>query len=124
MIVSHMSLTTCQHCQFLKLIPRCHGSCKPAFTMTPVLARMPFKTVCRLKKDSLSLGKYQRLFITAPMVHWPEVLMTYDQTDKALFSADAFGKFGANDVQEPWLDEARRYYIGIVGKYGQQALLS
>lgn len=70
--------------------------------------------------DTLSLGKHQLVFVTAPMVHWPEVIVTYDATDKVLFSADGFGKFGALDVQEPWTDEARRYYIGIVGKYGVQ----
>ncbi len=70
--------------------------------------------------DTLSLGKHVLKFITAPMVHWPEVIFTYDVTDGVLFSADAFGKFGANDVDEPWEDEARRYYIGIVGKYGKQ----
>ncbi len=70
--------------------------------------------------DSLDLGKHKLSFIAAPMVHWPEVMMTYDATDKVLFSADAFGKFGAVDVDEPWDDEARRYYIGIVGKYGTQ----
>lgn len=70
--------------------------------------------------DVLSLGKHKLKFITAPMVHWPEVIMTYDNTDKILFSADAFGKFGALDVTEDWIDEARRYYIGIVGKYGVQ----
>lgn len=68
----------------------------------------------------LELGKHKLAFIAAPMVHWPEVIMTYDSTDKVLFSADAFGKFGALDAQEPWDDEARRYYIGIVGKYGSQ----
>lgn len=68
--------------------------------------------------DKLSLGRHKLTFIAAPMVHWPEVLMTYDSTDKVLFSADAFGKFGANDVDEEWIHEARRYYIGIVGKYG------
>lgn len=68
--------------------------------------------------DSLSLGKHELTFITAPMVHWPEVILTYDKTDKILFSADAFGKFGALDVEEDWACEARRYYIGIVGKYG------
>ena len=66
--------------------------------------------------DELSLGKHTLTFITAPMVHWPEVIMTYDKYERALFSADAFGKFGALDVNEDWLDEARRYYIGIVGK--------
>ena len=70
--------------------------------------------------DTLSLGKHVLTFVTAPMVHWPEVIVTYDSFDKVLFSADGFGKFGALDVQEPWEDEARRYYIGIVGKYGPQ----
>ena len=70
--------------------------------------------------DVLDLGEHKLSFITAPMVHWPEVIMTYDSTDKVLFSADAFGKFGALDVEEEWACEARRYYIGIVGKYGAQ----
>ena len=70
--------------------------------------------------DTLSLGRHNLTFVTAPMVHWPEVIVTYDLTDKVLFSADGFGKFGALDVNEPWEDEARRYYIGIVGKYGAQ----
>ena len=70
--------------------------------------------------DKLSLGKHELTFVTAPMVHWPEVIMTYDSYDKVLFSADAFGKFGALDVEEDWACEARRYYIGIVGKYGVQ----
>ena len=70
--------------------------------------------------STLSLGKHQLTFVTAPMVHWPEVILTYDSTDKVLFSADAFGKFGALDVEEDWACEARRYYIGIVGKYGMQ----
>ena len=70
--------------------------------------------------DTLSLGKHVLSFVTAPMVHWPEVIMAYDLTDKILFSADAFGKFGALDVEEEWDCEARRYYIGIVGKYGAQ----
>ena len=70
--------------------------------------------------DTLSLSKHTLTFVTAPMVHWPEVIVTYDSTDKVLFSADGFGKFGALDVDEPWADEARRYYIGIVGKYGAQ----
>lgn len=70
--------------------------------------------------STLSLGAHQLNFVTAPMVHWPEVIMTYDSTDKVVFSADAFGKFGALDVEEDWTDEARRYYIGIVGKYGAQ----
>lgn len=70
--------------------------------------------------STLSLGKHNLTFITAPMVHWPEVIMTYDSTDKILFSADAFGKFGALDYEEDWACEARRYYFGIVGKYGVQ----
>lgn len=70
--------------------------------------------------DTLALGKHNLTFVTAPMVHWPEVIVTYDSTDKVLFSADGFGKFGALDVDEPWADEARRYFIGIVGKYGAQ----
>ncbi len=70
--------------------------------------------------DTLSLGSRVLTFVTAPMVHWPEVIVTYDSTDKVLFSADGFGKFGALDVDEDWADEARRYYIGIVGKYGAQ----
>ncbi len=70
--------------------------------------------------DTLSLGKHNLTFVTAPMVHWPEVIVTYDSTDKVLFSADGFGKFGALDADEDWACEARRYYIGIVGKYGAQ----
>ena len=70
--------------------------------------------------DTLKLGRHTLNFVTAPMVHWPEVIVTYDSTDKVLFSADGFGKFGALDANEPWVDEARRYYIGIVGKYGAQ----
>ena len=69
---------------------------------------------------TLKLGRHTLTFVTAPMVHWPEVIVTYDSTDKVLFSADGFGKFGALDVEEDWADEARRYYIGIVGKYGAQ----
>lgn len=70
--------------------------------------------------STLSLGRHTLTFVTAPMVHWPEVVVTYDSTDKVLFSADGFGKFGALDIEEDWTCEARRYYIGIVGKYGAQ----
>ncbi len=70
--------------------------------------------------DTLALGKHTLTFVTAPMVHWPEVIVTYDSCDKVLFSADGFGKFGALDAEEDWACEARRYYIGIVGKYGPQ----
>ncbi len=72
------------------------------------------------ESDTLSLGKHNLTFLTAPMVHWPEVIVSYDSTDKVLFSADAFGKFGVMNANEDWVDEARRYYIGIVGKYGVQ----
>lgn len=78
---------------------------------------------CRMvvgEGDTLSLGRHNLTFLTAPMVHWPEVIVTYDSTDKVLFSADAFGKFGALDTEEDWACEARRYYIGIVGKFGAQ----
>ncbi len=71
--------------------------------------------------SKLSLGKHELTFVTAPMVHWPEVVVSYDSADKVLFSADAFGKFGALDAEEDWACEARRYYFGIVGKYGAQA---
>ncbi len=70
--------------------------------------------------STLSLGRHELTFVTAPMVHWPEVIVTYDSTDKVLFSADGFGKFGALDADEDWACEARRYYFGIVGKYGAQ----
>lgn len=72
------------------------------------------------EKDTLELGKHTLTFVAAPMVHWPEVIMTYDSYAKVFFSADAFGKFGALDVEEDWACEARRYYFGIVGKYGAQ----
>ena len=78
------------------------------------------KQIVVAEGDTLSLGKHVLSFVGAPMVHWPEVIVTYDSTDKVLFSADGFGKFGALDINEPWADEARRYYIGIVGKYGAQ----
>ena len=73
------------------------------------------------ENDTLCLGQHKLTFLTAPMVHWPEVMVSYDSFDKVLFSADAFGKFGALDVEEDWACEARRYYFGIVGKYGVQA---
>ncbi len=73
------------------------------------------------ENDTLSLGEHTLTFLTAPMVHWPEVIVTYDSKDKVLFSADAFGKFGALDAEEDWACEARRYYFGIVGKFGGQA---
>lgn len=80
----------------------------------------PERKVAVGEGSTLKLGRHTLTFVTAPMVHWPEVIVTYDSTDKVLFSADGFGKFGALDVEEDWADEARRYYIGIVGKYGAQ----
>ena len=93
-----------------------------AFTMIQRFFETDFcdRRIVVKEGDTLSLGKHTLSFITAPMVHWPEVMMTYDATDKVLFSADAFGKFGALDCEEDWACEARRYYIGIVGKYGVQ----
>jgi len=78
------------------------------------------RRIVALEKGTLSLGEHTLTFVTAPMVHWPEVIMTYDDKNKILFSADAFGKFGALDTNEDWACEARRYYFGIVGKYGMQ----
>ena len=78
------------------------------------------KTLTVENMDTLDLGNHKLVFAFAPMVHWPEVMMTYDATEKVLFSADGFGKFGAFDTEEDWADEARRYFIGIVGKYGKQ----
>lgn len=97
-------------------------SSQKAFTMMKNFYGADFsdKQVVVGEGDTLSLGKHTLSFITAPMVHWPEVIMTYDAKDKILFSADAFGKFGALDAEEEWACEARRYYFGIVGKYGIQ----
>ena len=93
-----------------------------AFTMMQNFFGTDFadKRIVVKEGDTLELGKHTLAFVAAPMVHWPEVIMTYDTTDKVLFSADGFGKFGALDVEEDWACEARRYYIGIVGKYGAQ----
>ncbi len=93
-----------------------------AFTMMKNFFGTDFsdKQIVAGEGTTISLGKHNLTFVTAPMVHWPEVIVTYDSTDKVLFSADGFGKFGALDVEEDWADEARRYYIGIVGKYGSQ----
>ena len=92
------------------------------FAMLPQFFEMDVtdKKVVVAEGDTLSLGAHTLTFVMAPMVHWPEVMVTYDSTDKVLFSADGFGKFGALDVEEDWDFEARRYYIGIVGKYGAQ----
>ena len=93
-----------------------------AFTMMKQFFRddYPDRRIVVGEGDTLNLGVHTLHFVAAPMVHWPEVIMTYDSYDKVLFSADGFGKFGALDVEEDWACEARRYYIGIVGKYGAQ----
>ncbi|MBE6789473.1 MAG: MBL fold metallo-hydrolase [Ruminococcaceae bacterium] len=108
---------------FVKAYPEAKiVSSTKAFTMMKNFFGTDFaeKQVVVGEGDTLSLGKHNLTFVTAPMVHWPEVIVTYDSTDKVLFSADGFGKFGALDVEEDWACEARRYYIGIVGKYGAQ----
>lgn len=109
---------------FMKLYPDTTivGNVK-TFTMIANFFRdmdLDGKTLEVKNGDMLSLGKHELHFVFAPMVHWPEVMLTYDASEKVLFSADGFGKFGALDVEEEWDDEARRYYIGIVGKYGMQ----
>ena len=93
-----------------------------AFDMMEHYFHTGLKAVRKVVADgeTLSLGKHTLEFISAPMVHWPEVMVTYDETDKVLFSADGFGRFGALDVEDAWETEARRYYFGIVGKYGVQ----
>ena len=97
------------------------GNAKTFAFITAFYPEVEIKNALTVKEgDTLSLGAHELTFILAPMVHWPEVMMTYDKTDKAFFSADAFGKFGALDVEEDWACEARRYYFGIVGKYGVQ----
>lgn len=89
------------------------------FQMLALYFDLDFSNALMVKEgDTLSLGKHELSFVMAPMVHWPEVMLTYDSFDKILFSADAFGKFGALDAQEPWDDEAARYYFNIVGKFG------
>ena len=94
----------------------------PAFNMMKQFFGTDFadRRIVIKEGDTLSLGAHTLNFVSAPMVHWPEVMMTYDSLDKVLFSADGFGKFGALDVEEDWACEARRYYFGIVGKYGMQ----
>ena len=94
----------------------------PAFNMMKQFFGCDFadRRIVIKEGDTLSLGAHTLNFVSAPMVHWPEVMMTYDSLDKVLFSADGFGKFGALDVEEDWACEARRYYFGIVGKYGMQ----
>lgn len=96
------------------------GNAKTFMLMKNYLGYEPANKLTVNEGDVLPLGKHNLQFVFAPMVHWPEVMVTYDQTDKVLFSADGFGKFGALDANEDWACEARRYYFGIVGKYGTQ----
>ena len=108
---------------FLKVYPdTCIVASQKAFAMMKNFFGNDFSEnrVVVAEGDTLSLGKHTLTFITAPMVHWPEVIVTYDSYDKVLFSADGFGKFGTPDTEEEWESEARRYYFGIVGKYGVQ----
>ena len=108
---------------FLKVYPEATVvSSAKAFTMMKQFFGDDFegRRIVVGEGDTLALGKHTLAFVAAPMVHWPEVIVTYDTCDRVLFSADGFGKFGALDISEDWADEARRYYIGIVGKYGPQ----
>ena len=124
LIVQHMEPDhSANIVNFLKLYPDCQiVSSQKAFQMMKNFFGTEFedRRIVVGEGSTLSLGKHNLTFVTAPMVHWPEVIVTYDSTDKVLFSADGFGKFGALDVEEDWACEARRYYIGIVGKYGAQ----
>ncbi|MBQ1965082.1 MAG: flavin reductase [Clostridia bacterium] len=123
LIVQHMEPDhSANVLNFLKTYPDTTvvASAKAFSMIQNFFGMMPEKALTVGEGDTLSLGKHQLTFVTAPMVHWPEVIVTYDSTDKVLFSADGFGKFGDLNAKEPWADEARRYYIGIVGKYGAQ----
>ncbi len=124
LIVQHMEPDhSANIMQFIKAYPRATiVSSAKAFAMMQNFFGTDFsdRRIVVGEGDVLDLGKHKLTFVAAPMVHWPEVIVTYDSTDKVLFSADGFGKFGAFDANEPWADEARRYYIGIVGKYGTQ----
>lgn len=122
LVISHMEPDhTGSLCQLAERYPQMTlvGTAK-ALAMLPNFCKtMPQNPTLTVKEgDTLSLGSHTLQFILAPMVHWPEVMVTYEQTEKILFSADAFGKFGTQDADEPWTPEARRYYINIVGKYG------
>ena len=125
LIVQHMEPDHAAHIQvFAEKYPSAQivGNAK-TFTMMKNFfhgLELDGKTVEVKNGETLNLGKHELTFVFAPMVHWPEVMVTYDSSDKVLFSADGFGKFGALDVEEDWDCEARRYYIGIVGKYGAQ----
>ena len=124
LIVQHMEPDhSANIANFMKVYPQTQiVSSAKAFAMMQQFFGTDFadRRIVVKEGDTLELGSHVLSFVAAPMVHWPEVIVTYDQTDKVLFSADGFGKFGALDVPEEWDDEARRYYIGIVGKYGMQ----
>ncbi len=124
LIVQHMEPDhSANIVNFLKAYPNAQVvSSAKAFVMMQNFFHDDFadRRIVVAEGDTLNLGKHVLHFVGAPMVHWPEVMVTYDSTDKVLFSADGFGKFGALDVEEDWACEARRYYIGIVGKYGAQ----
>ena len=124
MIVQHMEP---DHCAMIDAVMSRYPEAKMVCTAKAAQMFAQFydldvsdRTLVVKEGDKLSTGEHTLHFVLAPMVHWPEVMVTYDSTEKVLFSADGFGKFGALDVEEPWDDEARRYYIGIVGKYGVQ----
>ena len=124
LIVQHMEPDhSANILQFTKVYPDAKiVSSAKAFTMMKNFFGTDFsdKQIVVGEGDTLSLGAHTLTFVAAPMVHWPEVIVTYDSADKVLFSADGFGKFGSIDTKEEWVDDARRYYIGIVGKYGVQ----
>ena len=124
LVVQHMEPDhSANIAQFMKLYPSAVlVSSQKAFAMMQNFFGTDFadRRIVVGEGSTLSLGRHTLTFVTAPMVHWPEVIVTYDSTDKVLFSADGFGKFGDLNAVEPWADEARRYFIGIVGKYGAQ----
>ncbi len=123
LIVQHMEPDhSANIMRFLEEYPDTHvvGNAKTFKMMEQFFGKAPEKKMVVDDGATLNLGKHLLTFVFAPMVHWPEVMVTYDSYDKVLFSADGFGKFGALDAEEDWDDEARRYYIGIVGKYGPQ----
>lgn len=124
LVVQHMEPDHSANIQrFLERYPGAAlvGNAKTFVMLDQFFPELPRATRLTVKDgEELCLGAHTLRFLFAPMVHWPEVMVTYDEKDRALFSADGFGKFGALDVDAPWDDEARRYYIGIVGKYGAQ----
>lgn len=124
LVVSHMEPDhSANIAEFLKEYPDAKVvATRVAFTMMGQFFGDDYasRRIVAAEGSTLELGKHTLTFYTAPMVHWPEVMVTYDSTDKVLFSADGFGKFGALDAEEDWACEARRYYIGIVGKFGSQ----